>query len=101
MSPLSELQSQLLAVETEMSNKNKEIQTLHSSLTDTIVSKDQVEQKVMQLLEVSQHSLADNSAQVQVGEHSPYCCNDRCDVYNNNTFPSVYIHQWLTVKLGC
>ncbi|XP_064809837.1 kinectin-like isoform X2 [Oncorhynchus masou masou] len=60
-----ELQSQLLAVETEMSNKNKEIQTLHSSLTDTIVSKDQVEQKVMQLLEVSQHSLADNSAQVQ------------------------------------
>uniref|UniRef100_A0A4W5JXA9 Kinectin 1 n=1 Tax=Hucho hucho TaxID=62062 RepID=A0A4W5JXA9_9TELE len=59
------LQSQLLAVETEMSNKNKEIQTLHSSLTDTIVSKDQVEQKVMQLLEVSQHSLADNSAQVQ------------------------------------
>ncbi|CAB1335220.1 unnamed protein product [Coregonus sp. 'balchen'] len=60
-----ELQSQLLAVETEMSNKNKEIQTLHSSLTDTIVSKDQVEQKVMQLLEVSQHSLTDNSAQVQ------------------------------------
>ncbi|KAK6304449.1 hypothetical protein J4Q44_G00250350 [Coregonus suidteri] len=60
-----ELQSQLLAVETEMSNKNKEIQTLHSSLTDIIVSKDQVEQKVMQLLEVSQHSLTDNSAQVQ------------------------------------
>ncbi|XP_038822961.1 kinectin isoform X2 [Salvelinus namaycush] len=60
-----ELQSQLLAVEKEMSNKNKEIQTLHSSLTDTIVSKDQVEQKVMQLLEVSQHSLADNAAQVQ------------------------------------
>ncbi|XP_041703629.1 kinectin isoform X1 [Coregonus clupeaformis] len=60
-----ELQSQLLAVETEMSNKNKEIQTLHSSLTDTIVSKDQVEQKVMQLLEVSQHSLAEDSVQVQ------------------------------------
>ncbi|XP_055720894.1 kinectin-like isoform X2 [Salvelinus fontinalis] len=60
-----ELQNQLLAVEKEMSNKNKEIQTLHSSLTDTIVSKDQVEQKVMQLLEVSQHSLADNAAQVQ------------------------------------
>ncbi|KAM9570334.1 kinectin-like isoform 4-T6 [Salvelinus alpinus] len=60
-----ELQSQLLAVEKEMSNKNKEIQTLHSSLTDTIVSKDQVEQKMMQLLEVSQHSLADNAAQVQ------------------------------------
>lgn len=64
---LSELQSQLLAVETEMNNKNKEIQTLHSSLTDTMVSKEQVEQKVMQLLEVSQHNLQpDNSLQAQV-----------------------------------
>uniref|UniRef100_A0A8B9RNX0 Kinectin 1 n=1 Tax=Astyanax mexicanus TaxID=7994 RepID=A0A8B9RNX0_ASTMX len=54
-------------VETEMSNKNKEIQTLHSSLTDTMVSKEQVEQKVMQLLEVSQHSLQpDDSLQAQV-----------------------------------
>uniref|UniRef100_W5K1N0 Kinectin 1 n=1 Tax=Astyanax mexicanus TaxID=7994 RepID=W5K1N0_ASTMX len=62
-----QLQSQLLAVETEMSNKNKEIQTLHSSLTDTMVSKEQVEQKVMQLLEVSQHSLQpDDSLQAQV-----------------------------------
>ncbi|XP_058255030.1 kinectin isoform X4 [Hemibagrus wyckioides] len=62
-----ELQSQLLAVETEMTNKNKEIQTLHSSLTDTMVSKEQVEQKVMQLLEVSQHNLQpDNSLQAQV-----------------------------------
>lgn len=95
MSPLSELQSQLLAVETEMSNKNKEIQTLHSSLTDTIVSKDQVEQKVMQLLEVSQHSLAEDSVQVQVGEHSPYCCNDRCDVYNNSTFSMIYSSTWM------
>ncbi|KAM9433029.1 kinectin-like isoform 4-T4 [Salvelinus alpinus] len=60
-----ELQNQLLAVETEMSNKNKEIQTLHSSLTDTIVSKDQVEQKVMHLLEVSQHNLAEDSVQVK------------------------------------
>ncbi|XP_017331949.1 kinectin isoform X2 [Ictalurus punctatus] len=64
-----ELQSQLLAVETEMNNKNKEIQTLHSSLTDTMVSKEQVEQKVMQLLEVSQHNLQpDNSLQAQVQE---------------------------------
>ncbi|MCJ8736899.1 hypothetical protein PDJAM_G00017650 [Pangasius djambal] len=62
-----ELQGQLLAVETEMNNKNKEIQTLHSSLTDTMVSKEQVEQKVMQLLEVSQHNLQpDNSLQAQV-----------------------------------
>ncbi|KAM9467024.1 kinectin isoform 2-T2 [Clarias gariepinus] len=64
-----ELQSQLLAVESEMTNKNKEIQTLHSSLTDTMVSKEQVEQKVMQLLEVSQHNLQpDNSLQAQVQE---------------------------------
>ena len=55
-----------MAVETEMNNKNKEIQTLHSSLTDTIVSKEQVEQKVMHLLEVSQHSLPDDSLQSQV-----------------------------------
>uniref|UniRef100_A0A3B4E128 Ribosome receptor lysine/proline rich domain-containing protein n=1 Tax=Pygocentrus nattereri TaxID=42514 RepID=A0A3B4E128_PYGNA len=64
---LQALQNQLLAVETEMNNKNKEIQTLHSSLTDTMVSKEQVEQKVMQLLEVSQHSLQpDDSLQAQV-----------------------------------
>lgn len=63
----SELQSQLLAVETEMNNKNKEIKTLHSSLTDTLVSKEQVEQKVMQLLEATQHNLQpDNSLQAQV-----------------------------------
>ncbi|XP_031435896.1 kinectin isoform X3 [Clupea harengus] len=60
-----DLQNQLMALETEMNNKNKEIQTLHSSLTDTIVSKEQVEQKVMQLLEVSQHSLPDESLQQQ------------------------------------
>ncbi|XP_029900492.1 kinectin isoform X2 [Myripristis murdjan] len=63
-----ELQTQLLAVETEMSNKNKEIQTLHSSLTDAIVSKERVEQKVMQLLEASQHSMPDDSLQAQVQE---------------------------------
>ena len=65
-----------MALETEMNNKNKEIQTLHSSLTDTIVSKEQVEQKVMQLLEVSQHSLPDESlqqqAQVSIDAHILY-----------------------------
>lgn len=50
-----------------MNNKNKEIKTLHSSLTDTMVSKEQVEQKVMQLLEATQHNLQpDNSLQAQV-----------------------------------
>ncbi|XP_076155534.1 kinectin isoform X1 [Alosa pseudoharengus] len=61
-----ELQNQLMTLETDLNNKNKEIQNLHSSLTDTIVSKEQVEQKVMQLLEVSQHSLPDESLQQQV-----------------------------------
>ena len=64
--PVSELQSQLLVVESEMSSKNKEIQTLHSSLTDTMVSKEQLEHKVLELLEVSQHSRPDDSQQLQV-----------------------------------
>lgn len=73
---LSELQSQLLAVETEMNNKNKEIKTLHSSLTDTMVSKEQVEQKVLQLLEATQHNLQpDNSLQVQVQVPCAHFCN--------------------------
>ncbi|XP_056151619.1 kinectin isoform X2 [Lampris incognitus] len=63
-----ELQNQLLAMETEINNKNKEIQNLHNSLTDTIVSKERVEQKVRQLLEASQHSMPDDSLQAQVQE---------------------------------
>ncbi|KAK1793599.1 hypothetical protein P4O66_011972 [Electrophorus voltai] len=63
------LQSKLLAIETDLSSKNKEIQTLHSSLTDTIFSKEQVEQKVLQLLEVSQHSRQpDDTLQAKVQE---------------------------------
>uniref|UniRef100_A0A3B4ABQ7 Ribosome receptor lysine/proline rich domain-containing protein n=1 Tax=Periophthalmus magnuspinnatus TaxID=409849 RepID=A0A3B4ABQ7_9GOBI len=57
---------QLLAVETEMNNKNKEIQTLHSSLTEAMVSKEGLEQKVMGLLEASQHSTADDSMQARI-----------------------------------
>ncbi|KAL4613130.1 kinectin isoform X2 [Arapaima gigas] len=61
-----ELQNQLLAAESELSNKNKEIQNLHSSLTDMMVTKEELEQKVMQLLEVSQRPQPDDSLQVQV-----------------------------------
>ncbi|XP_072314108.1 kinectin isoform X2 [Eucyclogobius newberryi] len=61
-----ELHTQLLAVETEMNNKNKEIQTLHSSLTEAMVSKEGLEQKVMGLLESSQQSTADDSMQAHV-----------------------------------
>lgn len=70
----AELHSQLLAVETEMNNKNKEIQTLHSSLTEAMVSKERLEQRVMELMEMSQHSLPDDSlkAQVQVSHHIAY-----------------------------
>ncbi|XP_039992869.1 kinectin isoform X3 [Xiphias gladius] len=63
-----ELHSQLLAVETEMNNKNKEIQTLHSSLTEAMVSKERLEQRVMELMEMSQHSLPDDSLKAQVQE---------------------------------
>ncbi|XP_035465296.2 kinectin isoform X3 [Scophthalmus maximus] len=63
-----ELHSQLLSVETEMNNKNKEIQTLHGSLTEAMVSKERLEQRVMELMEMSQHSMPDNSLQVQVQE---------------------------------
>ncbi|XP_016398866.1 kinectin-like isoform X2 [Sinocyclocheilus rhinocerous] len=69
-----ELQNQMMAVESEITSKNKEIQTLHSSLTDTLIFKEQeqqkvkhLEQKVMQLLEASQHTMQpDDQLQEQV-----------------------------------
>ncbi|XP_030211619.1 kinectin isoform X2 [Gadus morhua] len=63
-----ELQNQLLSVETEMNSKNNEIQNLHGSLQEAIVSKDRVEQRVRQLLEVTQHSMPDETLQAQVQE---------------------------------
>ncbi|KAM9355352.1 kinectin isoform 2-T2 [Pholidichthys leucotaenia] len=60
-----ELHSQLLAAETEMNSKNKEIQTLHSSLTEAMKSKDRLEQRVMEL---SQHSMSDDSLQARIQE---------------------------------
>ncbi|KAF3701240.1 Kinectin [Channa argus] len=61
-----ELHSQLLAVETEMNNKNKEVQTLHNNLTEAMVSKERLEQRVLELREMSQHSIPDDSLQAQV-----------------------------------
>lgn len=63
-----------MAVETEMTNKSKEIQNLHSNLNDTLICKEQeqkkakqLEQKIMQLLEASQHNMQpDNQLQEQV-----------------------------------
>lgn len=56
-----------------MNNKNKEFQTLHGSLTEAMVSKERLEQKVMELMEMSQHSVPDESlqTQVQVSRRSP------------------------------
>uniref|UniRef100_A0A3Q2DGD3 Kinectin 1 n=1 Tax=Cyprinodon variegatus TaxID=28743 RepID=A0A3Q2DGD3_CYPVA len=61
-----ELHSQFLAIETEMNNKNKEMQTLHSSLTEAMVSKEQLERRVMELMEMSQRSMPDETLQAQV-----------------------------------
>ncbi|XP_048047636.1 kinectin isoform X3 [Megalobrama amblycephala] len=59
-----ELQNKVMAVESEITTKNKEIQNLHSSLKDSIFFKEQEQQKVMQLeqkvrqlLEASKHSM--------------------------------------------
>uniref|UniRef100_A0A8C2ZW55 Kinectin 1 n=1 Tax=Cyclopterus lumpus TaxID=8103 RepID=A0A8C2ZW55_CYCLU len=58
--------NQLLSVETEMNNKNKEIQTLHISLTEAMVSNERLEQRVMDLMEMSQHSMPDDAIQARV-----------------------------------
>lgn len=83
----SELQNQLMVVESEMTSKNKEIQTLHSNLTDTHIFKEQeqqkakqLEQQVRQLLEASQHTMQpDNQLQeqAQVPEESQYSLNSK------------------------
>ncbi|XP_068194335.1 kinectin isoform X3 [Antennarius striatus] len=63
-----ELHGQLLAAETEMNNKNKEIQNLHSSLTEAMVSKERLEQRVVELMELSQSSTPDDSLQARAQE---------------------------------
>lgn len=49
-----------------MNNKNKEIQTIHSSLAEAMVSKERLEQRVVELMEMSQHSMPDDSLQARV-----------------------------------
>uniref|UniRef100_V9K8N5 Kinectin n=1 Tax=Callorhinchus milii TaxID=7868 RepID=V9K8N5_CALMI len=49
-----DLQSKLLVAENEIGNKNKEVQSLHSKLTDNLVSKQQLEEKVVLLLDAEQ-----------------------------------------------
>lgn len=62
----AELHGQFLSVEAELNNKNKEIQTLHSSLTEAMVTKERLEQNVMELMERSQHSMPDDTLQARV-----------------------------------
>lgn len=62
----SELHSQLVTAESEMNNKMKEMQTLHSSLTEAMVSKERLEQRVVEFMEVSQHSVPDETLQARV-----------------------------------
>lgn len=61
-----ELHSKLVTAESEMNNKLKEIQTLRSSLTEAMVSKERLEQRVVEFMEASQHSVPDESLQARV-----------------------------------
>ncbi|XDV43582.1 hypothetical protein PO909_012041 [Leuciscus waleckii] len=69
-----ELQNKVMAVESEMTTKSKEIQNLHSSLKESIFFKEQEQQKVMQLeqkvrqlLEAAKHTMQpDDQLQEQV-----------------------------------
>ncbi|XP_062974243.1 kinectin isoform X2 [Elgaria multicarinata webbii] len=56
-------------VQNKLVAKDKEIQSLHSKLTDTMVSKQQVEQRMMQIMEAEQKRVAsEDSIQRQVQE---------------------------------
>ncbi|XP_062905401.1 kinectin isoform X3 [Mobula hypostoma] len=62
-----DLQNKLMVAESEISNKNKEVQSLHSKLTDTMLSKQQLEQKMMQLVNAEQkRATADDAMKIQV-----------------------------------
>merc|ERR1712035_261889 len=83
-----------LAAETEMNNKNKEIQTLHSSLTEAMVSKERLEQRMMELVEMSQHSMPDDSLQsrVQVRCHNINHLHKICFLVHG--VPTQYDRVW-------
>ncbi|XP_044869770.1 kinectin isoform X5 [Mauremys mutica] len=56
-------------VQNKLVTKDSEIQSLHSKLTDTIVSKQQLEQRMLQLMEAEQKRVtAEDSVQLQVQE---------------------------------
>lgn len=54
-------------VQNKLVAKDNEIQSLHSKLTDTMVSKQQLEQRMLQLMEAEQkRATAEDSMQMQV-----------------------------------
>nr|XP_032626246.1 kinectin isoform X7 [Chelonoidis abingdonii] len=56
-------------VQNKLVAKDNEVQSLHSKLTDTIVSKQQLEQRMLQLMEAEQKRVtAEDSVQLQVQE---------------------------------
>ncbi|XP_067847672.1 kinectin isoform X2 [Heptranchias perlo] len=62
-----DLQSKLLVTENEIGNKNKEVQSLQSKLADTMVSKQQLEQKIVQLVTAEQkRATTDDALKIQV-----------------------------------
>ncbi len=73
-----------MVVESEMTSKNKEIQTLHSNLTDAHIFKEQeqqkakqLEQQVRQLLEHTMQPDNQLQEQVQVPEETQYSLNSK------------------------
>ncbi|KAG7278277.1 hypothetical protein CRUP_036354 [Coryphaenoides rupestris] len=63
--------NRLLKQREELNSKSDEIQSLHGSLTEALVSKEQVKQRVLQVLDVTQHSIPEevpqtNREEVQV-----------------------------------
>ncbi|KAG7276227.1 LOW QUALITY PROTEIN: hypothetical protein CRUP_004818 [Coryphaenoides rupestris] len=55
--------NRLLKQREELNSKSNEIQSLHGSLTEALVSKEWVEQRVLQVLDVTQHSIPDEMLQ--------------------------------------
>lgn len=107
----SDLHSQLVTAESEMNNKMKEIQMLHNSLTEAMVSKERLEQRVVEFMEVSQHSVPDESlqARVQVSwttrlrkrpcekwlwtEQCTFCSQSQCTLFNRNLWMKIKIFR--------
>lgn len=62
-----DLQNKFRVVENEIGNKNEEVQSLHSKLTDTMLSKQQLEQKMVQLVNAEQkRANADDALKIQL-----------------------------------